>query len=126
MTHIRWARPLPRPEFLFPRLLAAQNGIQLKQRPRGFLGLEWLEQGETSRRQVEVRGVLKGSPAASGGLQPGDRILRINQRAIKDLKGACAALSEVQPRDVVAMVVRRGTGVDSHELTLTLTAGEGL
>ena len=97
-----------------------------EQRPRGFLGLEWIEKVEASRRQVEVCGVLKGSPASSSGLQPGDRILRINQREIKDLKGARAALSDVQTGDKVAMVVRRGSEADSRELTLSLTAGEGL
>ncbi len=97
-----------------------------EQRPRGFLGLEWVEKIEASRRQVEVSGVLKGSPASSGGLQSGDRILRINEREIADLKGARAALSGVQTGDKVAMVVRRGTGDGSHELTLSLTAGEGL
>ena len=53
---------------------------------RGFLGLEWSERVEAGRKQVEVQGVLKGSPAAHGGLEAGDRILQINHRAIEDLK----------------------------------------
>ena len=94
--------------------------------PRGFLGLEWSEQVESGRKQVKVQGVLKDSPAAHGGLQPGDRILRINDRAIEGLKGARAALAEVRPGDAVPLVVRRGSGADGRELRLTLTAGEGL
>lgn len=97
-----------------------------EQRPHGFLGLEWIERVEAGRSQVNVSRVLPGSPAANGGLQSGDRILKINRRVIEGKKGARAALSESQPGDIVAMVIRRGTGVDSHELELTLTAGEGL
>jgi PDZ domain/Aspartyl protease len=94
--------------------------------PRGFLGLEWSEQVEAGRKQIEVQGVLKGSPAAHGGLQPGDRILRINDRAIEGLKEARAAMAEVRSGDTVSLVVRRGSGADGRELRLTLTAGEGL
>jgi len=94
--------------------------------PRGFLGLEWSEQVEAGRKRIEVRGVLKDSPAAHGGLQPGDYILRINDRAIEGLKEARAALAEVRPGDVVPLIVRRGLGTDGRELRLTFTAGEGL
>jgi S1-C subfamily serine protease len=97
-----------------------------EQSPRGFLGLEWNARLESGQNQVEVRSVLKDSPAARGGLQPGDSILRINSRAIDGLKGARAALAEVQPGDAVVLVIRRGSGVDGRELKLTLTAGEGL
>ena len=97
-----------------------------EQNPRGFLGLEWSEQVKSGRKQVEVRGVLKDSPAAHGGLQPGDHILRINDRAIEGLKGARAALAEVRPGDAVPLIVHRGSGAGSRELSLTLTAGEGL
>jgi len=94
--------------------------------PRGFLGLEWSEQVESGRKQVKVQGVLKDSPAAHGGLQPGDRILRINNRAVEGFKSARAALAEVQPGDVVPLVIHRGPRADGRELRLTLTAGEGL
>ena len=93
---------------------------------RGFLGLEWSERVDAGRTHVQVRHVLNGSPAARAGLEPGDRILRIDGRAIPGLKEARAALAEVQPGDHVAFVVRRGSGADAHEPELTLTAGEGL
>jgi len=94
--------------------------------PRGFLGLEWSEQVEAGRKQIKVQGVLKDSPAAHGGLRPGDHILRINNRAIEGLKEARAALAEVRPGDIVPLVVHRGSGTDGRELRLTFTAGEGL
>jgi serine protease Do len=94
--------------------------------PRGFLGLEWSEQVESGRKQVEVRGVLKGSPAAHGGLEAGDRILQINHQAITDLKSARAALAEIRPGDTVPLNVRRGSGSGARELSFALTASGGL
>jgi len=94
--------------------------------PRGFLGLEWSEQTGANRTELRVEHVLDGSPAARGGLKAGDRILRINGRAIGGRKDAHAALAEVQPDDAVRLLVRRGSGAGAHELRLTLTAGEGL
>jgi serine protease Do len=94
--------------------------------PRGFLGLEWFEQVESGNKLVEVRGVLKGSPAAHGGLEVGDRILRINRQAIKNLKSARGALASVRAGATVPLVVRRGSGSDTRELNLALTASGGL
>jgi predicted aspartyl protease len=94
--------------------------------PHGFLGLEWSEEVAAGRRRIEVRGVLQDSPAARGGLQPGDHILRINDHAIDGLKEARAAMAEVRPGDVMSLVIRRGSGTDGRELHLTVTAGEGL
>jgi len=94
--------------------------------PRGFLGLEWSEQIESGRNQVVVQGVLKGSPAAHGGLEAGDRILQINHQDIKDLKSAQTALAEMRPGDAVPLVIHRGSGLDTCELSLALTASGGL
>ena len=94
--------------------------------PRGFLGLVWSEQVEAGQTRLQVVSILKGSPASTGGVQPGDRILRIKDRSIKGKTEARAALAEVRPGNTVPLVVRRGSGADARELSLTLTAGEGL
>jgi serine protease Do len=96
--------------------------------PRGFVGLEWSEQAEPGRAevQVQIHRVLKGSPAAQAGLEAGDRLLRIKDRAIASLKEARAALAEVRSGDTVPLVVRRGSGALARELKLTVVAGEGL
>jgi serine protease Do len=95
-------------------------------RGRGFLGLEWVERIDSGHGQVEVTRVLGGSPASSGGLQSGDRILKINRRAVEGIKGARAALSETKAGDTVAVLVRRGSATGDRELELNLTVGEGL
>jgi hypothetical protein len=97
-----------------------------EQYPRGFLGLNWCEHVESGRHQVKIQSVLKDSPAAHGGLQPGDQILRINGRAINGLKDAHTALVEVRPADLVLLIIHRDLESNSRELHLTVTAGEGL
>lgn len=93
---------------------------------RGFLGVEWSERVESGRKEVEVRSVLKGSPAAHGGLEAGDRILEVNHHTIKDLKTARAALAEIKAGDAVELVIRRGSGSAARQMSLALTASEGL
>jgi serine protease Do len=95
-------------------------------RGRGFLGLEWVERVKSGHGEVEVSHVLSGSPASGGGLQPGDRILKINGRAVEGIKAARAALSGAQPGDGVAVLVRRGSSTGDRELLLNVTVGEGL
>ena len=94
--------------------------------PRGFLGLEWSEQVEAGQTHASGRRRAERLACRRGGVQPGDRILRIKDRPIKDKTEARAALAEVRPGDTVPLVVRRGSGADARELNLTLTAGEGL
>ena len=97
-----------------------------ERQPRGFLGLEWSEQILSGRKQVLVQGVLDGLPAAQGGVRRGDQIVTVNNRRIERITDARTALSEVHPGDAVVFVLRRGSGDSSHELTLKLTAAEGL
>ena len=97
-----------------------------QRQPRGFLGLEWSEQVVSGRKQVLVQGVLEGLPAAQGGIQAGDQIVKIGNREIEGLKDARTALSEVHPGDQVPLVIRRGSGTNARELKLMLTAAEGL
>src|SRR5208282_5134023 len=96
-----------------------------QRQPRGFLGLEWSEQLASGRKQVLVKGVLEGLPAAQAGVQPGDQIVKIGNREIEDLKEARSALSEVHPGDKVPLVIRRGSGINARELKPVLTAAEG-
>ncbi len=97
-----------------------------QRQPRGCLGLEWSEHVASGRKQVLVQGVLEGLPAARGGVHSGDQIVEINDRAIKGLKDARTALADVHPGDPVHFVIRRGSGTDTRDLKLTVTAGEGL
>jgi hypothetical protein len=94
--------------------------------PRGFLGLEWSEKVEAGRKELLVQSVLDRSPAARGDIRGGDSIVRMNDRAILGSRDARAALAKVRPGDMVPLVIRRRSATQVEELTLTLTAGEGL
>jgi serine protease Do len=96
------------------------------QHPRGFLGLEWSEQAEAGQKIVRIQSVLKESPAARGGLEPGDLLVKIDDHAIASLQAARTALAGIRPHDSVSLIVRRGTMDNGRELKLTVTAGEGL
>ena len=96
------------------------------QHPRGFLGLEWSEQAKAGQKIVRIQSVLEESPAARGGLEPGDLLVKINDHAIASLQAARTALAEIRPRDSVLLIVRRGVTGNGPELKLTITAGEGL
>jgi hypothetical protein len=96
--------------------------------PRGFLGVEWAE-GDASRTPtVRITRVVEGSPAAKADVRAGDRLLRARGRPVDDLKSARAALATVRAGDPVELTLRRGEAKahDGRELTLTVTAGEGL
>jgi hypothetical protein len=86
--------------------------------PRGFLGIELAEEGG----EVRVANVLAGSPAATAGVRPGDRLVRVLDHAVTGLQSARDAVAAVRPDDRVPLVVRRGAATED----LTLTAGEGL
>ncbi len=96
--------------------------------PRGFLGLEWAETqaGPATQSTVRIIRVVEGSPAAKSGIQAGDRLIRVRGQSVTNLKTARAALAAIQAGDTVDLTVQRGDEqVKKHELTLTITAGEG-
>jgi hypothetical protein len=107
------------------RIIAALTGGKQPEdqlHPRGFLGIALAEEGGT----VRAAAILADSPAARAGVRPGDVLVRIGDREITSTKAAREAVAAVQSDDGVTLVVRRDTGAGAEELTLNLTAGEGL
>jgi serine protease Do len=97
-----------------------------EQHPRGFLGLEWSEKLDEGHARLYIRHVLPGSPAAKAGLEPGDLLLRIKGQAINGVKAARTSLGDLEPGAKIPVSIRRKTATGSRELSLELTAGEGL
>jgi hypothetical protein len=67
-----------------------------------------------------ISGVAKESPAAKGGLQGGDRIVRLGGSAIANLEDFDSALRKHKGGDTVPVVVVR----DGGEVTLDVTLGQ--
>jgi hypothetical protein len=110
------------------KFMAALTGKQPEEEVhlRGFLGVEWAKAGGRAPAGLRVGRVIDGSPAARAGLRADDQVLRINGRAVDSPRAARAALVDVRPRESATLRIRRGSGGDAREQTITITAGEGL
>jgi aminopeptidase N len=69
---------------------------------------------------VRAEGITEGSPAAKAGLQPGDVIVRINDRAVANLQEYSNLLRTFRPGERVSVVIRRG----GKDLTVPVTLAE--
>lgn len=67
---------------------------------------------------MKLSGVREGSPAAKGGLQGGDIIIKFGKVDIKNLYDFTYALGEYKPGDEVAVVVKRGKETLNMKVTL--------
>lgn len=86
--------------------------------PRGFLGFEMQE----NNNLVNVTAILEKGPAASAGLQAGDRIFEIDGVKIESIADVRRKASRLLPGQVWRVQVQRGD--DQRELKIT--AGKGL
>ena len=87
-------------------------------KPSGFLGVEF-EQAKTG---LVVKAVLKGSPAAVAGLQPGDTLESLKNGKSETKSKLQAALDKANIGDTVEATVLR----DGKKITLTIELGKGL
>ena len=67
-----------------------------------------------------ITGVTKGSPAAEGGLQGGDLIIRLGDSAITGLEDFDSALRKYKAGETIPVVVKR----NDAEVTLDVTLGK--
>jgi serine protease Do len=86
-----------------------------------FLGvLPMRTVGEDQANGVTVRFVYPESPAATAGIQPGDRITAIGDRPVASLEGALAAMNTYIAGDTIQVQLQR----EDEQLTLEATAAE--
>lgn len=84
---------------------------------RGFLGIE-LEEKEGG---VAVSAVLKGSPAASADLKPGDQIAQCQGAKVTKLADLQKVTARLTPGDELRLTITRGE--KTHEVKVTLGKG---
>jgi len=80
------------------------------------LGLSMLDLSVEQRKELEVTGGVlvdeAHGPAAKAGLQKGDVILSVNNVEIKSTEGLTQALSHLDPKKAVALLIRRGVSAE--------------
>jgi hypothetical protein len=90
--------------------------------PAALWGLTAAKADGDEKDGVDVKEVRPGSPAALGGLKPGDRLLTLDGRWTDTLADLYAAAGVVQPGKEVAVKVLR----DGKEMTLKVKPVSGL
>lgn len=102
------------------KLLGGLAGFKPAEPPevRGFLGI-WMEE---KGKDLFVKQVFKGSPAAGAKLQAGDRILEINGKEVGTLTQAQDLTGRVLAGTEVTLTIRRG----DKEMEINVLAASGL
>jgi putative serine protease PepD len=108
---VGFAIPIDTAKQVLPQL---KTGQQIK---RAYLGIETGD--ATTGSGAIVGAVVPGGPADAAGLQPGDRVLSVNGRAVNQADDVAAAVAGLKPGRDVKVAVQRG---DSPR-TLTVKLG---
>jgi hypothetical protein len=85
---------------------------------RGFLGIGLEDEKDT----VRVKTVLPGSPAASAGLQAGDRINRFQGQLVRSVADVLRPAAKLAPEETATFIITR----DGQTQSLRIKAGKGL
>jgi len=122
---VGFAIPSNRIAFIVPQII--QNGV-VTHTGRAVLGISATSVDASLAAQDNlsvdhgalIRSLVSGGPAASAGLQVGDVIVQINNKAVNDLSSLTDALLTKNPGDTVAVHIYRG----SQQLTINVHLGE--
>ena len=116
---IGFAVPLEDVLAVLPRL---ERGESLA---AGVLGIGYRSRDAINGAPV-IASVRQGSPAAKAGLKPGDRIVRIDGRAVRRIADARHAIAPRYAGDTITVSVERGDGADRQPIEAQATLVEEL
>src|SRR5205823_12618706 len=85
---------------------------------RGFLGIDLMDDSNG----VVVKTLLDKGPAASGGVQVGDRVTKFQGKTVRDIDGVRQLASKVATGETVKLTVER----DGKSREIKFVSGEGL
>ena len=85
--------------------------------PRGFLGVEF----EQRDKEVAIKTVLSGGPAAEAGLKAGDRVVSIEGKEVGNLDDVQKATRSFSIGSEMKIEVRRG----EHKIETKVKLGQG-
>src|SRR5438270_6849237 len=122
---VGFAIPSNRVAFIVPQII--QNGV-VTHTGRAVLGIRATSVDASLAAQDNLHvdhgaligSLVSGGPAASAGLQVGDVIVQIDNKAVNDLSSLTDALPTKNPGDTVAVHIYRG----SQQLTINVQLGE--
>lgn len=117
--------------FAIPVSLAKISMAQIVEKgyvSRGWLGIEIQELspslaesfGLKEKKGVLIAGVLRNGPADKAGLEPGDIILKLNDKEVENAHGALNAIAQTHPGDEIKIHSLR----NGKELDLKATVAE--
>jgi serine protease DegS len=93
-------------------------GVEIKQADQNFN-----EDGSLNNQKsdgVPIAGVMRGGPAAQGGMRPNDIVLSINNQKMATANQLMNAIAKVKPNTKIPAVVKR----DGQEIELEITVGK--
>lgn len=93
-------------------------GVEIKQDNAGFN-----EDGSINNKTsegVEIGGIVRGGPAAEGGIKPNDVIVSINNQKVSSANQLMNTIAKIKPDSKISVVVKRG----SQEVELSITVGK--
>ncbi|MCI0703801.1 MAG: aspartyl protease family protein [Planctomycetia bacterium] len=90
--------------------------------PAAIWGFTVDKEKDDEAEGVKVTEVLAKSPAATGGLKVGDRVITLDGRWTDTVSDTFVAASSVKPGKPAVLVIKR----DGKEMKLTITPGKGL
>lgn len=95
---------------------------------RGWLGVE-IKQNQSDNSEldsnkanigVEIAGVVRGGPAAQGGIKANDVILDINNQKMTSANQLMNTIAKIKPKTTIPVVVKR----NNQEIELEVTVGK--
>jgi serine protease DegQ len=91
--------------------------VEIKQADQNFN-----EDGSLNNQKSEgvtIAGVMRGGPAAQGGMRPNDIVLSINNQKMTTANQLMNAIAKVKPNTKIPVVVKR----NGQEVELEITIG---
>ncbi|CAH2600189.1 PDZ domain-containing protein [Rhodovastum atsumiense] len=112
--------------FAIPSEIASRIAADLREKgriERGWLGVTMQDLGGSGEgrrdRGVAIAEVVRGGPAARGGLRPGDIVIGVNGQTVEDARGMLRSVAAIPPGQTARLQLRR----QGRELELPVTVG---
>jgi serine protease Do len=95
------------------------KGVNIGRKPDVFMGVVWKQDPDDKEKAVPViEEITKKSPAEESGLQPGDKVIKLNGKPVKVVEDVDEILWGTKAGQRIEIHVQRGQDVYELEITL--------